>query len=291
MPSWLSCWVAATQQESHEGMHSRPCAIGICREELIPPVRMIEIRDEDPSGGEAGAREHCGPQHELPSSDAMRAEIPDRSPEDRQESHMLHSSRQPLFVHALVALSTWTCVWEPAPPQQREEAPCVAGTSEMPERHEWHSEPTVPLESPLLEDVEPRCGVPSELAVVQQVECGIVVPVVLHDDVHPRQGKEVGKWVRDVVLEVIRWEGDAVNHVVQDVDVLDGEADLKRAIDCSCHAPGDAICRAKPPRKIIEHDSCALRDEDQSVDVPHVHLLLGADLCEHEGQILRHRVW
>ena len=136
--------------------------------------------------------------------------------------------------------------------------------------------PPGPLQHPVLE----LLGVPAELALVQQVHGGGVVPVVLQHELLPGQGEEVAEDVRDVALPLVGREGRAVHHVVVDVDVLDADVREGRA----------EAERARPPvvgerrqRAAVGQDHEALRDEDQREDVPHVHHLLRRDLREEEG--------
>mmetsp|Transcript_91402 Transcript_91402/g.232555 ORF Transcript_91402/g.232555 Transcript_91402/m.232555 type:complete len:279 (-) Transcript_91402:86-922(-) len=237
--------VPATQQKGHGGVQRGPSAFGVGCQELVPPMRVVEIRDEDPSRREANAAEHRDYRNELPTlaerpAHAPRAQHPDGAPQAQQERDVLHTKREPLRVERLIALAGRTGVRESAPPQKRKETAGVAGSGKVPEWHQGHREPTVPLRSPLLQDVEPTCGVPAELAVVQEVERRVVVPVVFHDDVHPRQRDEVREGVRDVTLPLVRREGGAVDDVVQDVHILDAERNHDGSEDRGRGADADA---------------------------------------------------
>mmetsp|Transcript_76205 Transcript_76205/g.191833 ORF Transcript_76205/g.191833 Transcript_76205/m.191833 type:complete len:291 (+) Transcript_76205:347-1219(+) len=282
--------VPATQKEGHGGMDLRPSPVWVGGQELVPPMRVVEIGDEDPSRGEAAAAEARDDGHELPAvaqrlPHAQGAEQPNAAPEEGGPSHVLHTHRQPLLVELLVALAARARIGELAPPEDGEEAARIARPGVVPEGHQRHGEPAIPLPSPLLENVEPTSGIPAELAMVQQVKGGVVVPVVFHDDIHPGQGPEVRKGVSDVVLPLVRREGGAMDHIVQDVHVLDAEGDHDKAEDCRGHTKADPDAGPVIQHGPIQHNVEALRDEDQGVDVPHVHLLLRADLREHERQV------
>mmetsp|Transcript_94200 Transcript_94200/g.288187 ORF Transcript_94200/g.288187 Transcript_94200/m.288187 type:complete len:507 (+) Transcript_94200:309-1829(+) len=284
--------VPAAQEEGHGRVHPGPRAVGVRGQELVPPMRVVEVRNENPSRGEppTGPARH-GEEERIAIrqrfAHAPRAQQPHGSPEEGGPSHVLDAGGQPLRVEGLVALAARARVREAAPPKEGEEHARVAGPDEVPERDQRHRQPAVPLEGPLLEDVQPARRVPAELPVVQQVEGGVVVPVVLHDDVHPRQVDEVCQGVRDVVLPLVRREGRAVDHVVQDVHVLDAQHDHEEDVDRRAHAPAQG---REPQQGPVHHDVQHLQHEDQRVDVPHVHLLLRADLREHERQLRRHGV-
>jgi len=182
--------VPTAQAEGHERMQSGPSAIGVRCQKIIPKVRMVEIRDEHPSGRESHTTWEVGPQHEAPAfaegqAQSFRAEKPNRTPKAEKEEHVLDAIGEPLLVHALVTLSTRASIWESAPPEQGEQATGIAGTQEMPEGDDGYCEPAIPRKGPLLRNVQPLCWVPAELTVIQEIESGIVVPVVLHDNVHP----------------------------------------------------------------------------------------------------------
>mmetsp|Transcript_103076 Transcript_103076/g.268488 ORF Transcript_103076/g.268488 Transcript_103076/m.268488 type:complete len:507 (+) Transcript_103076:113-1633(+) len=284
--------VAAAESERHECMEHGPGTLRVPSKELVPHVRVVEVGDEDPGQGEAHADEARDQEHEAPSlaegpAQADRAKQPDASPKEQLEADMLGAHRQPLVVEALVALATRAGIRKVQPPQASEREACVVGTYEVPEGHQGHCEPAVPLKGQLLEGVEPVGRVPSELAVVEQIEGRVVVPVVFHDEVHPRDRDEICQRVRDVVLPLVRREGGAVDHIVQNVHVLDAEDHHDEAVDERGHAEREDLVPQHGP---IRDDVEALQHENHRVDVPHVDFLLRADLGEHEGQIRRHRL-
>jgi len=59
--------VATAQAEGHKRMQHRPSAIRVRCEEVVPQMRVVEICDEEPRGGETEAAWEIGPQHETPS--------------------------------------------------------------------------------------------------------------------------------------------------------------------------------------------------------------------------------
>merc|ERR1719433_1669632 len=89
--------VAAAQAEGHDGVQHGPVAIGVRCQEIVPKVRVVQIRNEHPSRGEADAAGEVGPQHESPAlaqreAHALRAEKPDRTPKAEEEEHVLDAA-------------------------------------------------------------------------------------------------------------------------------------------------------------------------------------------------------
>merc|ERR1719259_1354915 len=80
----------------------------------------------------------------------------------------------------------------------------VIRTNHVPGQQKGHGQVAVPLVGPLLECVKPIRGIPPKFAMVQQIEGRVVVPVVLHNDIHPRKRPEIREGVRDVVLPLVR---------------------------------------------------------------------------------------
>mmetsp|Transcript_78360 Transcript_78360/g.171768 ORF Transcript_78360/g.171768 Transcript_78360/m.171768 type:complete len:295 (-) Transcript_78360:335-1219(-) len=274
-------------------MEHRPCSLGVAGQEFVPHVGMVHVGDEDPGQGEAQSEEERDSEGELPAIDqrpvqAPRTQQPHAGPEGEDEGHVLHSHWEPLVVEGLVALASRARVGEVQPPEDGEDAASVVGTDHVPRQDQGDSQEAVPLSGPLLQIVQPICRIPAELAVVQQVEGGVVMSVVLHDDVDPRNGNEVGEGVGDVGLPIVGREGGTMSHIVENVDVLDAQNYQGSADDACGPSKGKQLVLDHGP---IQDDGQALQDEDQGVDVPHVHLLLWSDLREEECQVARHGFW
>mmetsp|Transcript_78358 Transcript_78358/g.171756 ORF Transcript_78358/g.171756 Transcript_78358/m.171756 type:complete len:295 (-) Transcript_78358:335-1219(-) len=274
-------------------MEHRPCSLRVAGQEFVPHVGMVHVGDEDPGQGEAQSEEERDSEGELPAIDerpvqAPGAQQPHQSPQGQHEDDVLHSHWEPLVVEGLVALASRARVREVQPPEDGEDAASVVGTDPMPRQDQGHSQVAVPLSRPLLQSVEPVRRIPAELVVVQQVEGGVVVSVVLHDHVDPWDGNEVCEGMGNVGLPVVGREGGTMSHIVEDVDILDAQHYQGSTNDASGPSKGQQLVLDHGP---IQDDGQALQDEDQGVDVPHVHLLLWSDLREEECQVARHGFW
>eukprot|EP00429_Kryptoperidinium_foliaceum_P068663 CAMPEP_0176064226 /NCGR_PEP_ID=MMETSP0120_2-20121206/32033_1 /TAXON_ID=160619 /ORGANISM="Kryptoperidinium foliaceum, Strain CCMP 1326" /LENGTH=253 /DNA_ID=CAMNT_0017397799 /DNA_START=324 /DNA_END=1081 /DNA_ORIENTATION=+ len=152
--------VTPPEQGRHRGMQLRPSTVGVRRQELVPQVGMVEVRDEHPGQGEADPHEARHPEHEPPSftqrpPQAQRTQKPHARPEGEHEEVVLQAHREPLVPETLVALAAWAPIRELRPPEDSEDAAVVMGADEVPEGDQRHREPAIPLEGPLLQGVEP----------------------------------------------------------------------------------------------------------------------------------------
>jgi len=59
--------VAATQQACHDPGEDGVAAVGVQGQELIPPMRVVEVGEEGPSNGEASAAGHSHRDEESPA--------------------------------------------------------------------------------------------------------------------------------------------------------------------------------------------------------------------------------
>ena len=179
---------------------------------------------------------------------------------------MADSVRYPLRPEIFVALATSALIWEIGVPQHGKESTSVIGTNPMPNRNQGHSQPSIPLVSPLLQDVEPSCWVPAKLSMNQKVHSAGMVPLVLQNNLLPGQWKLIGPAVSDVLLPLIRREGSPVQDVMQNVDILDHEP---------CHWHSEE-CGGKVPIHILRkheavcQDASTLTAEQSGVHVPHI---------------------
>mmetsp|Transcript_29360 Transcript_29360/g.84344 ORF Transcript_29360/g.84344 Transcript_29360/m.84344 type:complete len:340 (-) Transcript_29360:184-1203(-) len=283
--------VPATEDKRHDGVEDRPLALGVLGKEAVPPVRVVEVGEDNPGDGEARASRQRDGQQEAPAlaqraAQRVGAEEPDAAPEGREESLVLESVREPLLEKVLVALPAAAGIREVEPPEHGEQGSCVVGADEMPDGHQRNSQPAVPLVRPLLEVIEPGGRVPAKLAVDQEVHGARVVPVVLEDDLGPRQRDQIRERVGDVVLPLVGRERGAVDDIVQDVHILDHEHGEWQGKEEGGEVPVQT-CRQ---HRAVRKDARALAHEDQRVDVPHVHHLLHRDLCEEERELCRHGV-
>merc|ERR1711971_260724 len=97
------------------------------------------------------------------------AENPSLQPTDARSMNLRPSTQvqpEPFAPKGFVALASRTSVRELRPPQQSEEPSSVGGPDEMPKWNQRNRQIYIPLIGPLLQHVEPRRGVPPELAVV-----------------------------------------------------------------------------------------------------------------------------
>lgn len=197
---------------------------------------MSEIGDEHPCERETDTAEKIHRYHEPPPFaerpvEGECADKPDACPDARNERLVVEAARQPFAPELLVALATATTVWEAHIPLYCEECPRIVETSEVNERNHRHGdEVTYPSFSPLLEVVMDFLRVPTEFALLEQIVCASMVPVVLENEVFPWQRDEISKAMRDVLLPPIRWESRSVHHIMTAINILDvqvGEGETK----------------------------------------------------------------
>ena len=131
--------VPAPQDEGHHRRQHGVAAVGVQRQEFVPPVGVVEVGEEGPSHGEAEAAHQCHRQQEAPAlgeRPAQRpgAQKPNTGPQRAHEKAVAQALRHPLGPEVFVALAAGG-VREVAVPHQGEEGPRVVGAHEVPERH------------------------------------------------------------------------------------------------------------------------------------------------------------
>mmetsp|Transcript_38392 Transcript_38392/g.103964 ORF Transcript_38392/g.103964 Transcript_38392/m.103964 type:complete len:257 (+) Transcript_38392:799-1569(+) len=206
----------ATQNHGHHQAHDGVGSLRGASQEVVPHVRVVDVLEHHPCQGEAdAARNGHGKEHAPALGNrtphGVGAHHPDAPPESEEEEVVLQALPEPLRVELAEGLG------EARVPLEREEGTGVRGADEVPEGHQGQRDPA------LLQDVEPPCGIPTELAVLEKIRRGRVVLHVLHDDVLPRDGELVRPSVGDVGLPIVRGERRPVDDIVQAVHVLDAE--------------------------------------------------------------------
>merc|ERR1712211_202800 len=103
-------------------MDPRPGAVRVRSQELIRPMRVVEVGDEDPSRRETATAEARDQRHELPAlaqrlPHAPGPEQPNAAPEEGGPNYVLHTHWQPLLVELLVTLAARARIGELAPPK------------------------------------------------------------------------------------------------------------------------------------------------------------------------------
>mmetsp|Transcript_44233 Transcript_44233/g.96219 ORF Transcript_44233/g.96219 Transcript_44233/m.96219 type:complete len:291 (-) Transcript_44233:400-1272(-) len=278
--------VASSQDESHDPVDYGPLTVRVAGQESIPRKRVGEVRNEHPSRRESATSEERHGEHEPPTltegpSERPSPEKPDARPETGHKSRVLAAAREPLAPELLVALAACARIREAEVPLHGEERSSVVEAEEVDNGDKGHREDqAVPLVAPLLERVLEFLGVPSELALDQQIHCARMVAIVLKHELLPWQREEIAEGVGDKPLPLIRRESGSVHHIVINVDVLDsdvGKRDTKKQ-----RARPPVVGEASQRCGICNHRE-ALTDENESKDVPHVHHLFRRDLCEEEG--------
>ena len=263
--------VAATQKACHDFREDRVAAVGVQGQELIPPVGVVEVGEECPCNGEASAAGHCHGDEESPAlrqrpSQRPSSQKPHASPQGCHKQAVADSVRYPLSPEIFVALATSALIWEIGVPQHGKESASVIGTNPMPNWNQGHSQPSIPLVSPLLQDIEPSCWVPAKLSMHQKVHSAGMVPLVLQNNLLPGQWKLISPAVSDVLLPLIRREGGTVQNVMQNVDVLDHEPSHRHSEERGGKVPiyilreHEAVCQ----------DASTLAAEQSGVHVPHI---------------------
>mmetsp|Transcript_36010 Transcript_36010/g.58978 ORF Transcript_36010/g.58978 Transcript_36010/m.58978 type:complete len:457 (-) Transcript_36010:72-1442(-) len=290
--------VLATQDQRHHIVEDGPGASRVLCQELVPRQRVGEVGNEHPSQAEANTSKEGHGEHEPPSlaqgsAQRIGPQEPDAGPEAEHEAVVLHAPWDPLAPKVLVALATCTLIWEVHPPLQSEEGSSVVQAKEVDHRNPWHSQDVlVPVGAegpcPLLQSIVELLGIPTELALDQQIHGAGVVAIVLQDELLPGQGEEIREGMSQELLKVVDGEGGPMHHVVIDVDLLDrdvGEGDAK------AQGAAPPMLREGRQGRAVAQNHQHLSDEDGCQDVPHVDHLLWGNLGEQESQILRHRVW
>mmetsp|Transcript_49282 Transcript_49282/g.90903 ORF Transcript_49282/g.90903 Transcript_49282/m.90903 type:complete len:364 (-) Transcript_49282:125-1216(-) len=283
-------------------MQQWPCALWVACKEVVPWVRVGEVRDEHPSGRVAAA---CSASHRNDKAPTLgqwpakrpSAQQPHASPHAHDEAGVGKASGHPLLPELLVDFASWCLIWEVEVPLNCEEGTSVIQAKEVDEwqqgagddQPKWVDGKGILLvaPSPLQESVLELLRVPTELALLQEIHRARMVPVVLQDKLLPWQGEEVAEGVRKVLLPRVWGKSRSVHHIVVDIDVLDGEvgewnAERERAKPI-------VVWEARQPRA-VEHDEEALCHETERENVPHVHHLLWRDLREEERQLRWHGV-
>ena len=75
----------------------------------------------------------------------------------------------------------------------------------------------------------------------QQVHSAGVVPLMLKHNLLPGQAELIGPAVCDVLLPLVGREGGSVQHIVQDVDILDHEGCHGHTEQCRGQVPIQAL--------------------------------------------------
>jgi len=184
---------AAAKDNSHSSVEQRPRPIRIIRKEAVPRQRMCEIRDEHPGKREANAAANRYGHHEPPalgqrSVKRVCAHQPNACPDGRDEALMVDTARQPLFPELLVAFATGGTIREVTIPLESKEPTGVVEADEVDERDEWHRKhEQVSFVSPLLHEIMDLFRIPTEFTLEEQILGTRMVPIVLEDEVLPRQ--------------------------------------------------------------------------------------------------------
>ena len=236
---------------------------------------MSEVSDEHPGRRVADASEegHC--EHEPPAlaqrtSQRVGAEQPHTCPQAEHEGVVLNAAWNPLAPEFLVALTTCTLVGEVHPPLQGEEGAGIVQAEEMDNGDEGDGEQVLvpvgtPGSGPLLEGVVELLGVPAELALDEQVNRRGMMPVVLQDELFPRQAEKVSKWMCQEALPLVNWEGGAMHHVVINVNVLDGDV---REREAEAERAGPPVVREASQGCTVADHHRHLRTENCGKDIP-----------------------
>mmetsp|Transcript_10013 Transcript_10013/g.30641 ORF Transcript_10013/g.30641 Transcript_10013/m.30641 type:complete len:291 (+) Transcript_10013:421-1293(+) len=192
--------VLAAQDEGHGVVEQGPGARRVLGEELVPGVRVREVRDEHPRGREAEAREAGDREHEAPAlaegpAEGPGAQQPDARPEAGHEGVVRQAPREPLLPELLVALAPRALLGEVAVPLHGEERARVVEPEEVDHGEERPGEEQpkgvdgegvlLVAPGPLQHRVLELLWVPAELALLQQVHGARVVPVVLQHELLP----------------------------------------------------------------------------------------------------------
>jgi len=123
----------ATQQEGHDLAEHRITAGWILRQELVPPMGMVEVGEERPGDGEASSASNGHRQEETPAlregpSKWPGVKEPHTGPKACYEKAMTETVGNPLAPEVLVALTSCTLIWEVGVPKESEQTSSVIGT-------------------------------------------------------------------------------------------------------------------------------------------------------------------